>query len=68
MEMFWVSCKKQWKYIGSLVKKYTANKNSSIRKIKQNRLIILSNCTICGKKKSTFIKNHEIRNFNTSND
>ena len=55
--MYWVTCKK-----------YTANKNSSVRKIKQNRLIILSNCTICGKKKSTFIKNHEIRNFNTSND
>ena len=32
-------------------KKYTANKNSSVRKTKQNRLMLLSNCAICGKKK-----------------
>ena len=38
-------------------KKYTANKNSSVRKIKQNRLMLLSNCAACSKKKSTFIKN-----------
>ena len=41
-------------------KKYTANKNSSIRKTKQNKLMILSNCTVCGKKKSIFVKNKEI--------
>ena len=32
-------------------KKHTANQNSSIKKIKQNRLILLSNCAVCGKKK-----------------
>ena len=45
-------------------KKNTANKNSSVRKTKQNRLMLLSNCTICGKNKSTFIKNKELPNFN----
>ena len=44
------------------------NKNSSVNKTKtktkQNRLIFLSNCTICGKKKSTFIKSKEPQNFN----
>ena len=52
METYCVSCKK-----------YTENKNSSVRKTKQNRLImLLSNCTICGMKKSTFIKNKELHN------
>ena len=51
METYCVSCKK-----------YAANENSSVRKTKQNRLILLSNCAICGKKKSTFIKNQEISN------
>ena len=52
METYCVSCKK-----------YTENKNSSARKTKQNRLImLLSNCTICGMKKSTFIKNKELHN------
>ena len=37
-------------------KKYTANKNSIVRKTKQNRLMILWNCPVCCKKKSTFIK------------
>ena len=36
----------------------TANKNSSVRKTKQNRLMLVSN-SICGKKKSRFIKNQE---------
>ena len=49
METYSVSCKK-----------YTANKNSSVKKTKQNRLMLWSNCAICGKKKSTFIKNQEI--------
>ena len=31
----------------------------------QNKLMILSNCAVCGKKKSTFIKNQEL---NISND
>ena len=43
-------------------KKYTANKNSSVRKTKQNRLTLLSNCAICGKRKSSFIKNQEPSN------
>ena len=38
-------------------KKYTANENSSVRKTKQYRLMLLLNCVICGKRKSTFIKN-----------
>ena len=45
-------------------KKYTGNENSNVRKTKQNRLMLLSNCSICGKKKSTFIKNKELHNFN----
>ena len=30
-----------------------------ILRAKQNRLMLLSNCTICGKKKSQFTKNQE---------
>ena len=37
MAIYCVSCKKN-----------TANKNSSVRKTKQNRLMLLPNCTICG--------------------
>ena len=44
-------------------RKYTGNENSNVRKTKQNRLMLLSNCSICGKKKSTFIKNKELHNF-----
>ena len=49
METYYVSCKK-----------YTANENSSVRKTKQNRLMVLSNCAVWGNKKLTFIKNKEI--------
>ena len=52
MEMYCVSCKK-----------YTKNENSNVRKTYQNRLMLLSNCAIGGKKKSTFIKNKELHNF-----
>ena len=52
MKTYCVSCKKD-----------TKNKNSSVRKTKQNRLMLLSNCAICGKKKSAFIKNEGIHNF-----
>ena len=38
-------------------KNYNANENLSVRKTKQNRLMLLSNCAICGMKKSTSIKN-----------
>ena len=40
--------------------KYTTNEDSSIIKTKQNRLMLLSNCAICGKTKWTFIKNQEL--------
>ena len=36
--------------------------NSSVRKTKQNRLMLLSICAVCGKKKSTFVKNKELSN------
>ena len=42
METYCVSCKK-----------YTANENSNVRKTKQNRLMLLSNYAIYGKKKLT---------------
>ena len=50
-------------------KKSTENENSSVRKTKQNRLMLLSNCDICGKKKkrkkkSTFLNNKKLHNFN----
>ena len=51
METYCVSCKKM-------------NKNSGVRKTKENRFMILSNCAICGKKKLTFIKNKELHSFN----
>ena len=44
-------------------KKNTENENSCVRKNKQNRLILLSNCAVCGKKKSTSFKNQELHNF-----
>ena len=44
----------------SFVKKILrTSKNSNIRKIKQNKLILLSNCAICGEKKLKFIENQE---------
>ena len=51
METYYVSCKK-----------YTANENSSVRKTEENRLMLLSKCAICGKRKSIFIKNQELSN------
>ena len=58
METYCVSCKK-----------YTTNENSNLRKTKQNILMLLLNCAVCDKKKSTFIKNQELHNFkNISND
>ena len=49
METYGVSCKKN-----------TVNENSSIKETKQNRLMLLSNCAVCGKKKPTFIRNQEL--------
>ena len=37
-------------------KKYTENTKPKIARNRQNRLMIQSNCTICGSKKSRFIK------------
>ena len=48
METYCVSCKKN-----------TANENSSVRRTKQSRLMLSSNCAIRCKKKSSFIKNKE---------
>ena len=46
METYCVSCKKN-----------TANENLSVRNTKQDRSMILSNCSDCGKKKLMFTKN-----------
>ena len=48
MEWYCVSCKKN-----------TWNKNCSVRRTKQNKLVLVSNCAICAKKKSRFIKIEE---------
>ena len=45
METYCASCKK-----------YTASENSSDKKTKQNRLMLLSNCAICGKKSNFYQK------------
>ena len=37
-------------------KKYTENTNTKIVRNRKNRLMIQSNCAICGSKKSRFIK------------
>ena len=61
---FWNFC---WMYYLKTIEtyyvrceKYTTNEDSSIIKNKQNRLLLLSNCAICGKTKWTFIKNQEL--------
>ena len=46
----------------SFVKKILRTKVQLLEKTKQNRLMLLSNCAICDKKKSTFIKNKRIIN------
>ena len=38
---------------------YTENNNPKIVRNKQNRLMIQSNCAICGNKKSRFIKEQQ---------
>ena len=53
METNFVSCKEN-----------TANKNSSVRKTKQNQLTLLSSGAVSSKKKSTSIKNKQLHNFN----
>ena len=41
-------------------KENSANENSRVWKTKQNRLMLLSDCAACGKKKLTFIKNKNL--------
>ena len=48
METYCLSCKKN-----------TANKSSSVGRTKQNRLMFVSNCTVCSKQKSRSIKNRQ---------
>ena len=48
--------KQQWKLIASVVTKDAINENSSVRKTKQNRLMLLSSCANCGKKIQFLIK------------
>ena len=38
-------------------KKFTVNENLNVKKTKQNRLMLILSWAVCGKKKSTFIKN-----------
>ena len=40
-------------------RKYTKSINPKIVRNNHNRSMILSNCTICGSKKSRFIKEHQ---------
>ena len=44
----------------SVVRKILRKKNSRVRRTKQNRLILVSNYAVCGKKKSRLIKNQEL--------
>ena len=50
MEIYRVNCKN-----------YTEKENTNVRKTKKYISVLLSNCAVCGKKKSTFKK---IKNFN----
>ena len=65
--LFNISYKNNWKVLCQC-QKNTSNEiqvsNSSVRKTNQDRLKLLSNCGICYKKKSTFIKNQDLHNFN----
>ena len=49
METYCVSCKKN-----------TVNENTSVRRTKENRLMLVSNCAFFVKRKSRFIKNQEL--------
>ena len=41
--------------------KDTENINLKVSKTNNNRIVVLSNCKICGSKKSRFIKNQEAK-------
>ena len=49
-------------YCVSCKKKKNENEKSSARETKQNRLMLLSNCAVYGKKKWSFIKNQKLLN------
>ena len=50
--MWWnIYCIKTMETICASREKNTANGNPSVRRTKQNRLVLLSNCAVCGKKK-----------------
>ena len=42
-------------------KKYTKNINSQVSSTSNGKMMILSNCAICGSKKSRFIKKQEAK-------
>ena len=44
-------------------RKNTAHENSSLRRTKQNRLMLVSHYVVCDKKKSRLIKNQEASRF-----
>ena len=44
-----------------LCRKYTENKDAKVIKTKNNRLLLLSKCNICGNKKARFIKEQEAK-------
>ena len=52
--------KKEIKYLENAVE-YTENKKSTDWKTKQKRLMLVSNCASCCKKKSNFINKEEAR-------
>lgn len=41
-------------------KKGTGNRNSSVRRMKQSRLMLVSNCVVFDKRKSKFIEEKKI--------
>ena len=47
----------------SVVENIQRTKIQMLKQTMQNKLMLLSNCGFSGKKKSTFIKNEELRNF-----
>ena len=49
LKIFGTYNKKQWNRIVSVVKKNTADKNSSFRRTKRNRLTLMANCFNYGK-------------------
>ena len=54
---------KQWKRIVSFVKKNNADKNSSVKRTKQIRLMLPSNCAVCGKKNQSLLKIKKQANY-----